>query len=168
LAFYCHSGYDGGGCDCPKIKRHRPKWLKIAMTPFEKRWQRLRAAKRNRRAGASSGVQEIGMPTIGGSNAASSSRPTCAANCLGFTGCDATRDQDGCEDAVCVSRRRRNSAGDRIIVGGCASLTTISGKRDLDQTACLCNQTYVSEKCCWEESGLVYEDSAGLLGDLRY
>ena len=164
VSLYCDES-----CDCPRPKRHRPKWLKFTMKPFEKRWQRFRAARRASREGASNGIEEIPVSTMGGSDVASSSRQTCAGQCWGYNGCSSIRNQDGCEDAVC-GVGRVDPINRRLVLGGCVSVSTIlrKGKRDLDQISCLCNQTYVSEKCCWEESGLVYENSLGMLGGLQY
>ena len=90
----------------------------------------------------------------------------CVDECDSHKGCASVRQsRKHCEKAVCMSEIEYTPETATGLLGHCMVPSWTAGemkkgrlgKRESDQVACLCNSTYVSPQCCWEETGIVHE-----------
>ncbi|KAI9678202.1 MAG: hypothetical protein M1817_006147 [Caeruleum heppii] len=87
-------------------------------------------------------------------------RHSCPAyRCLSYQDCAPSRSKPGCEDVVC--KTSLFASRERLGVARCRPH---QWKREL--TACPCNSSYISEACCWQPEGLVWETADRKLGQL--
>ena len=91
------------------------------------------------------------------------SSQSCKKDCTSFSGCDEVRSRPGCAGAVC-GLDQQIAPGPWFGMGSCRSL--VGRKRDVEGPICLCNGTFASRDCCWEESGIVH-DGLGSLAILK-